>query len=159
MVNERAAKEVLCLAFRAARFGEAVFERAVREYLKNRGNLPEHHGKMKLKDLMQLDQGAKMNEIAPDAVKGFQRIAKKYNVDFAIARDKGQEPPMFQVFFKARDEDVIMKAFNEYVNSREKKKDRVPFVKKLGKAQDRADIINAAKEVKEKTKVMDKALG
>lgn len=44
-----------------------------------------------------------MMEIAPDAVRGFQRIAKKFNVDFAITKDKSKEPPLLQVFFKARD--------------------------------------------------------
>lgn len=74
MVNEIAAKEVLCLAFRAVRLGENELERVIKAYLASRGDTPVVHGKMKLKDLMQLDQGAKMMEIAPDAVKGFQRI-------------------------------------------------------------------------------------
>lgn len=102
MVNEIAAKEVLCLAFRAVRLGEKELERVIKAYLASRGDTPVVHGKMKLKDLMQLDQGAKMMEIAPDAVKGFQRIAKKFNIDFAVTKDKNQDPPMFQIFFKAK---------------------------------------------------------
>ena len=156
MVNERLTKEVLCIAFRAVRFGEQEMEKAIKRYLASRGDAPEVHGRMKLKELMQRDQGAKMMEIAPDAVRGFQRVAKKFNVDFAITKDKSKEPPLFQVFFKARDEDVILKAFNEYVRSRERKAKREPFAKKLEAAEEKTREINAAREVKEKTKVIER---
>ena len=161
LVNERMAQEVLGLAFRAVRFGEAELERVIRAYLAERGKgvSPVRHGRVSIRRLMELDQGAKMVEIAPEAVRGFQRVARKYNVDFAITKDKAQEPPMFQVFFKARDEDVIMKAFNEFVNLRERRAQREGFSQKLERASERAREINAERAAKVKEKVIDRALG
>ena len=109
MINEHESKEVIMLAFRAIKFGEAEFLKAVQAYLKYRQNAPPQHGKVKLKELMQMDQGATMMEIRPEGVRGFQRIAKKYNVDFSITKDRTQNPPAYQVFFKGRDQEVIAK--------------------------------------------------
>ena len=146
------------LAFRAAKFGEAELLKAVQAYLKHRQNAPPEHGKVKLKDLMQMDQGATMMEIKPEGVWGFERIAKKYNVDFAITKDKTQDPPAYQVFFKGRDQDVIAKAFNEYVNKEQKKAERVPFTKKLQQMQQKADILNKMRAFKDKHRSMEKSL-
>ncbi|MBO4336512.1 MAG: PcfB family protein [Lachnospiraceae bacterium] len=158
MINERESREVVVLAFRAAKLTEQVIVKAIQAYLNSRGDEPVHHGKMKLKDLMQLDQGAKMMEMKADAIGGFKRIAGKYNIDFAIAKDKSKEPPLFQVFFKARDEDVITKAFNEYVAKRTKKAEKQPFKKTLEKLQEKADILNKANIAKDKHRTMEKAL-
>ena len=158
MINERESSEVLMLAFRAARFGETELMKAIQAYIRHRQNAPPQHGKMKLKELMQRDQGATMMEIKSDAVKDFQRIAKKYNVDFAITKDKTQDPPQYQVFFKGRDQDVIAKAFNEYVGKQQKKAERVPFTKKLQQMQEKADMLNKARQAKDKHRSMEKSL-
>ena len=158
MIHEQETKEIIMLAFRAIKFGEAEFLKAVQAYLKYRQNAPPQHGKVKLKELMQMDQGATMMEIRPEGVRGFQRIAKKYNVDFSITKDRTQDPPAYQVFFKGRDQDVIAKAFNEYVNKQQKKAERVPFTKKLQQLQEKADILNKARAVKDKHRSMEKSL-
>lgn len=146
------------LAFRAVKLTGQVLAKAIQAYLNSRGEEPVHHGEIKLRDLMQLNQGAKMMEMKADAIGGFKRIAGKYNIDFAIAKDKSKEPPLFQVFFKARDEDVITKAFNEYVEKRTKKAEKEPFTQKLQKLQDKADILNKANIAKDKHRTMEKAL-
>ena len=158
LINERMSQEVVVLAFRALKVNEQVFCKAIQTYLNSRGEEPVHHGKMKLKDLMQLDQGARMMEMKADAIGGFKRIAGKYNIDFAIAKDKSKKPPLFQVFFKARDEDVITKAFNEYVARRTKKAEREPFKQKLQRLQEKADILNKANIAKDKHRSMEKSL-
>ena len=158
MINERVSGEVIMLTFRAVRLGETELMKTIQEYLRHRQNASPQHGKMKLKELMQRDQGATMMEIKSDAVRDFQRIAKKYNVDFAITKDKTQNPPQYQVFFKGRDQDVIAKAFNEYVNKQQKKAERVPFTKKLQQMQEKADILNKARQAKDRHRSMEKAL-
>ena len=158
LINERMSQEVVVIAFRALKPTEQVFCKAIQAYLNSRGEGVVHHGKMKLKDLMQLDQGAKMMEMKADAIGGFERIAGKYNIDFAIAKDKSKEPPLFQVFFKARDEDVITKAFNEYVTKRTKKAERESFKQKLQRLQEKADILNKANIAKDKHRSVEKSL-
>lgn len=158
MINERESREVVVLAFRAVKLTETVLMKVIQAYLNSRLEQPEHHGKLKLKELMQKDQGATAMEINPDAVRGFQRIAKKYNVDFAIAKDKTKRPPGYQVFFKGRDQDVISKAFNEFVQKQMKKAEREPFSKKLQNFKEKADILNKAKTIKDKHRSMEKSL-
>ena len=158
MINERESQKVVVLAFRAVKLTGKVLMKAIKAYLDSIENTPEKHGQMKLKDLMQRDQGAKMMEMKGDAIGGFKRIAGKYNIDFAVTKDKSKEPPLYQVFFKARDEDVITKAFNEYVAKRTKKAEKEPFKKTLEKLQEKADILNKAKIIKDKHRTMEKAL-
>lgn len=156
MVNEETTDFVMRLAAKLEQLNEAALIDILRGYLNRQvkiPEIPETHGKMSLKKLMQKDQGAKMAEIRPEAVRGFERIAKKYNVDFAITRDKSQTPPMYQLFFKGRDEDVISKAFNEYVNKQQKKARRVPFEKRIEKLQEKADHINKSLGLKENIKI------
>ena len=121
MINEEGSTVVVALTFAAAKLTEEVLKKAISSYLKQRENAPPAHGKMKLKDLMQQDQGANMMEIKSDCIKGFERIASKYNIDFAVTKDKTKDPPVYQVFFKGRDQDVLAKAFNEFVSKNEKK--------------------------------------
>ena len=42
-------------------------------------------------------------------------VARKYNVDFAVKKDKTTEPPKYLVFFKGRDADAVAQAFKEFV--------------------------------------------
>ncbi len=47
-------------------------------------------------------------------IRSFERVAKKYGVDFAIKKDKTVSPPKYLVFFKGRDADAITAAFTEF---------------------------------------------
>ena len=52
--------------------------------------------------------GLKVNTVSythltDDNIKAFERVARKYNVDFAVKRDKTTEPPKYLVFFKGKD--------------------------------------------------------
>ena len=43
-------------------------------------------------------------------IKSFERVARKYNVDFAVKKDKTTVPPKYVVFFKGRDADAVAQA-------------------------------------------------
>ena len=58
-------------------------------------------------------------------------MAKKYNVDFAVKKDRTVEPPKYMVFIKGKDADVITQAFKEFVKVNEKKHGRVSGKEKL----------------------------
>ena len=75
--------------------------------------------------------GASSIEISDKNIKSFERVAKKYNVDFAVKKDKNTEPPKYIVFFKGRDADIITQAFKDYVKANEKKQNRVSVREKL----------------------------
>jgi nucleoid-associated protein YejK len=84
-----------------------------------------------VKKLVGQGGGAKSIEITDDNIKSFERVARKYNVDFAVKRDKTVDPPRYLVFFKGKDADVITQAFKEFVNVNEKKQQRVSIRQKL----------------------------
>ena len=47
-------------------------------------------------------------------IKSFERVARKYGVDFALKKDVSSQPPRYLVFFKSRDADALTAAFAEY---------------------------------------------
>lgn len=71
-------------------------------------------GKQTVKQLIGQNQGVSTIDIASTQIRGFQRVARKYGVDFAIQKDRSQDPPRYLVFFKARDADALTAAFQEF---------------------------------------------
>lgn len=84
-----------------------------------------------MKKLVGQGDGAKSIEVTDDNIKSFERVARKYHVDFAVKRDKTTEPPRYLVFFKGKDADVITQAFREFVKVNEKKHQRVSLRQRL----------------------------
>lgn len=76
-----------------------------------------HHGKQSVKALIAQNQGVNNMDVSDKDLKGFEKIARKYNVDYAIRKTKGH-PPKYLVFFKARDNDALIGAMQEYTRMR-----------------------------------------
>jgi len=85
---------------------------AMRRYLAQSRNPKIHHGKQTVKQLVGQGTGVKSIDITENNIKSFERVAKKYGIDFALKKnpDKGE----YYVFFKARDDDAMKAAFAEY---------------------------------------------
>lgn len=88
-------------------------------------------GKQTVKELVGQDAGVTNIEVSENNIKGFDRVARKYGVDYAIKKDKTGEKPKYLVFFKARDADALTAAFNEYANEVKKQKEKPSVIKKL----------------------------
>ena len=78
-------------------------------------------GKQTVKQLIGQNQGVSNIEITDSNIKSFERVARKYGVDFALKKDKSGDkkdrsvsPPKYLVFFKGRDADALTAAFREY---------------------------------------------
>mgnify|MGYP002226023653 CR=1 FL=1 len=74
----------------------------------------EYHGKQSLKKLTQQNIQLSNIEITDNNIKAFEKVAKKYGIDFSLKRDKSVDPPRYFVFFKARDVEVMTAAFREF---------------------------------------------
>lgn len=86
-------------------------------------------GKQTVKQLIGQNQGVSSIPIGEAGIKDFERIAKKYGVDFAIVKDKNTKPYKYTTFFKARDADAIEKVLMEYSEKQIKKqKEKRPSV-------------------------------
>ena len=89
----------------------------IQKYLADRqqnNNSKIPHGKQTMKQLVKQNQGLTNIEITDENIKSFEKVAKKYGVDFALKKDDSAIPCKYLVFFKGRDEDAITAAFTEY---------------------------------------------
>lgn len=82
------------------------------------------HGKQTVKQLAAQNQGLTNIEITDKNIKDFDRVARKYGVDYAVKKDRTVDPPKYLVFFKAKDADALTAAFTEYTANTVKKKER-----------------------------------
>ena len=92
------------------------------------------HGKQSVKQLIGQDQGVMNEPIGDDAdMRTFNRIARKYGVDYAVKRvTKEDGTKQFMIFFKGRDKDAITTAMTEYMNHwREHGKEEKPSIRKM----------------------------
>ena len=71
-------------------------------------------GKQTIKELIGQNQGVTNIDIAKTDLRGFEKYARKYGVDYAVTKDKSVQPEKFLVFFKARDADAMTACFNAY---------------------------------------------
>ena len=106
----------------------------IRKYLQHRekvkakkGREPAVHGKQSVKKLLGQNQGAANAEIEKEGIKDFERLAKKYGVDFAVRKDKTVDPPRYFVFVRAKDADALDAICKEH-QARSMTKDRKPSV-------------------------------
>ena len=108
------------------------------------------HGKQTVQELLEKDQGASSMEIGNKRIKAFERIAKKYGVDFAVVKDKTTAPQKYLVFFKARDADALKQIMLEYVQKEMKRKERPSVLAQLN--QFKALLKSLPKKVRHKEK-------
>lgn len=97
----------------------------------------ESKGKMAVKDLINQGKGAQKIELDGEDALLFNRLAKKYGVDYAIVKDK--ETGNYKVFFKAQDADAISDLVADYTR------------RTLGKEKGaKESILSKLKKLKEK---------
>jgi len=103
----------------------------------------DYHGKQSLKKLAQQNVQLSNIEITDNNIKAFEKVAKKYGIDFSLKRDKSVDPPRYFVFFKARDVDVMTAAFREFTGVELKKKQaKKPSVRNYSRQSQPAARIN-----------------
>lgn len=99
---------------------------AIRQY-QRQANEPQH-GKQSVKSLVGQGDGVQNIEITDKNIKSFERVARKYGVDFALKKDPAQG--RYLVFFKARDADALNAAFAEYTAKTLNREKGKPSIKK-----------------------------
>ena len=132
---------------RLAAKGLAYIKRKAREAaLKNE----KPDGRQTIQQLIGQNQGVTNIDISQTDLKGFEKYARKYGVDYAITKDKSVFPPKYLVFFKARDADAMTAAFNAYSAEVLAKSKRPSTLSKLHK------LIAAVKSIPTKVTSRDK---
>lgn len=91
------------------------------------------HGKQSVKELVGQDAGVNTAELNDDAdIRAFNRVARKYGVDYAVRKIEKDGKPQYLIFFKGRDSGAIEAAMSEYMqNWRDKGKEEKPSIRKM----------------------------
>ena len=71
-------------------------------------------GKQSVRTLLRQNRGVSSVEISKTGIRGLERYAKKYGIDYAIQKDLSCKPLRYLVYFKAQDTDALSAAFKEY---------------------------------------------
>lgn len=88
---------------------------AAQKTVKMKKGVPKiYRGKQTVKQLVGQNAGVTNIAITDDNIKGFEKVARKYGVDFALKKDASVSPPRWMVFFKSRDADALTAAFSEF---------------------------------------------
>ena len=128
------------LAIRTSKLTALALKNAIGKYLayrKNKrlgiGQAPDivPQGKQTVKQLIGQNQGVSNIEVTEKNIKSFDRVARKYGVDYAVKKDRSVSPPKYLVFFKARDADALTAAFKEFTAKTLRKKERPSVRTKL----------------------------
>ena len=88
-------------------------------------------GKQSVKELIGQNVGVTNVEVEDRSIRDFERIARKYGVDYAIKKDKTSDIPKYPVFFKARDGDALNAAMTEYAYKKLKQQSKPSLLKRL----------------------------
>ena len=134
-MQEEVESRTLTLAVNGTKFTGRMLKAAVTKFMAYRRSHKAANvhpkGKQTVKQLTRQGQGVNTMEIADENLRQFERIARKYGVDYAVRRDKDAEPPRFLLFFKGRDADAITAAFKEFMTAKERKSERPSVLQKL----------------------------
>ena len=153
-MQEEVENRTVTLAITTTKMTANVLKQAISKYLahrkerkmeKARAGPVKPCGKQSVKQLVGQNQGVTNIEITDKNIKDFERIARKYGVDFALKKDKTGDIPKYLVFFKARDADALTAAFKEYTAKTDCKKEKPSVLKKLRRFKEQAADIDTPK--------------
>ena len=158
-MQEEVENRTVSLAIRSSKLTADVLKKAITKYLayrkeKNKAKaVMKPTGKQTVKELIGQNQGVSNIEITEKNIKGFDRVARKYGVDYAVKKDTSGEIPKYLVFFKARDADALTAAFTEFAN-KEKNRENPSVIKHLRDLK-APEIAKDAQRVRHKEKGLE----
>ncbi len=135
-MQEEVESRTVALTISTAKLTGRLFKAAVAKYLDYRKNKQREepaipHGKQTVKQLIGQNQGVSTIESNDPHIKNFERIARKYGVDYAIKKVRTKDKPKYVIFFKARDADALTQAFTEYTRKSAEREKKPSVLQKL----------------------------
>ena len=117
---ESCAKKTIDISIKAEKMTADVLKSALQEFMSGKA---EKKGRMTYKQLQEKSP-SKLDsiEVSDRNIGDFLKTARKYDVDFALKRDKSTQPPTYHVFFSAAKTEDFKRAFSEYVGKGQGKK-------------------------------------
>jgi len=162
-LQEEVEQRTVTLAISGAKLTGRTLKWAICQFLNHRSKVKAKKeqakavtpkGKQTVAELVGQNQGVQNIEISDKNIRDFDRVARKYGIDYAVKKDTTEAIPKYLVFFKARDGDALNAAFREYSADIAKKKARPSVIQKLRAINPLAHSIKKDK-VKHKDKGLD----
>ena len=140
-VNERC----VALSVKASKITGRVLAKAMQAFLNKMNKSGVKHGKQSIKSLAKQGASLESVEISGEDIGAFNKIARKYNIDFALQKDISVDPPNWVVFFKAKDSKALESAFKEFSRGilQPGKSNKPPMLDKLNKFKEIASAADA----------------
>ena len=143
-MQEEVENKTLTLIINGSKLTGRMLQSAIAKYLAHRKEAKHQkrqtdvvpHGKQTVKQLVGQDQGVVNVELTDPSIKDFERIARKYGVDYAIKRNRHSNPPKFLIFFKSRDSGALEAALKEYSEGKVRKASRPSVLQRLAMFKD-----------------------
>jgi len=146
-VQQKSVALIIKVGTNGGKLTAKVLKWAIRQHMQHRKSVPQ--GKQTVKQLVRQNAGVKNIEITEKNIKSFERVARKYGVDFALKKDPSEGK--YLVFFKARDEDALSAAFSEYAGKTVRRKARE-------KPSVRAQLAQFKEAVKKRARAVEQRL-
>ena len=147
MIDEEISRSTIAISVRASKLTARGLAYALGEAAKKIRKSQAPQGKQTVKQLLRHGGEASAIDL-PGRAKDFDRVARRWGVDYAIKRvEKGK----YLLFFKAKQADAITGCFSEYsrrMMSRSRDR-RVPLREQLKRAQ---ELVRDQPRQKERTK-------
>ena len=158
-MQEEVVNKTLTLIVNGGKFTGRLLKAAISKYMahlkeakvekrRKRETPVVHRGKQTVKQLTRQNQGVSNIDIQDKEIRQFERIARKYGVDYAVKKDRSTSPPKYMIFFKGRDADAITAAFQEYMGRKLRRETRPSVLERLEQYKDMAR--NTVEKVRKK---------
>ena len=161
-MQEEVNDKTIALSVKTAKLTGTMLKAVLRKFLEEQAKAKQKsktksaepkHGKQTMKQLMKQNTQLTGIEVTDGNIKSFEKVARKYGIDFSLKKDASEDPPKYIIFFKAKDIDVMTAAFKEYTKNDLKKTNKPSLRKRLAKA------IETVRRHREKVKQKNKDRG
>lgn len=142
IMQEEVSQKSMAFIIQTGKMTGKVFLQAIEKYLaqerqrrqlnaRDKALHPAYKGRMTIREMMKERSGLANIEIHDEHIHDFERIARRYGIEYAIKKERDKTPPHYLVFFRGRDTDVLQTAFSEFVRKRLKVQERPSLRDKL----------------------------
>ena len=135
---ENGTRKIIDISLKSEKLTADILKTALQEFMSGKA---EKKGRMTYEQLQKKSVSKLDNvEISEQNIGDFLKTARKYDIDYALKKDKGTDPPTWHVFFSAAKTEDFKRAFSEYLSSgTSKSKQRGEFTREtMQKTADRA---------------------
>ena len=129
-VNNGAAQVVVKVGKLSGRLLKAAVAKVLKAWQEKSDPQKLHRGKQTVKQLAAQNKGMSSIDVDKAGIRSFERVARKYGVDFAPKKGRDGK---YYVFFKGKDADALTAAFTEYTQKRVKQHSKPSLLAQLAK--------------------------